>query len=213
MADLWGDGLKDLYLYELTKSNKVIKHKVRNLVEFDNCVIIAIGDNKDKSNHKLIFSQGSGTKRTLGDSMFYTDFAAIKSKFNSKFGLTELKEEIKQLEIEAKQANDVLTTRKFKLERLLVGMQNPDLIELDEKDKAEKDAITDHLKKTIYHYASRYGTDLTFTFLIDRIFTHTDHSIQITKEDFAKDFENSTIEELQLLLNKAVKIKPSIKEL
>ena len=102
IADLWKEGLKDFHLYELTKSNKVIKHKIRDLIEFDGCVILAIGDDKDEAKHRLIFSQGSSTKRILGDSIFYTDFNAIKSKFNSKIGMKELEKEIESLEAEHK---------------------------------------------------------------------------------------------------------------
>lgn len=211
IADLWNEGLKDFYLYELTKSNKVVKHKIRDIVEFDGCVIIAIGDDKSISKHRLIFSQGSGTKRLLGDSVYYTDFNAIKSKFNSKIGLKELKEEIAILEEEAKLANDILRTRKLKLERLELGFDCPELKQFEEEDKAEKELITEHLKKTIYCYASRYGTDLTFTFLIDRLFVHTDHTFE-NKEQMAASNESLSIEELQVLLNKAVKENPSLNE-
>lgn len=204
IADLWKEGLRDFSLYELTKTNKVIKHPIRDLVEFDNCIIIAIGDDKNHPKHRLIFSQGSGTKRVLGDSMYYTDFAAIKSKFMSKSGIEELKEEIKELELQVKSSTDILNSKYNKYKRLITGMDDEDVKALEEADKAEKEAITDHLKKMIYHYASRYGSDLSFSFLIDRIWEHSIdlQKMFVSKEDYAKTQEATTNDELQTLLGK-----------
>lgn len=208
IADLWKEGLRQFSLYELTKTNKVIKHPIRDLVEFDGCIIIAIGDDASAHpKHRITFSQGRGTKRVLGDSMFYTDFAAIKSKFISKSGVEELEEEIAALEAEIKSKSDILRSKKSTLEKLELGMDDETVKQLDEEDKAEKDLITSHLKKTIYHYASRYGSDLSFSFLIDRIWTHDKKLPELfkSKEEYAKTQEDTPNDELQTVLNECLK--------
>jgi hypothetical protein len=209
IADLWDKGIKDFYLYELTKTNKVLKHKIRDLIEFDNCIIIAIGDDngKNQPKHKLIFSASTGTKRILGDSVYYTDFSAVKSQFTSKNGAEELSVEIEDLKVEIKllserldSLKDVLESKQKKHERLIEGMSAEYLQDLEAEDKMFKDKITSHLKKKIYHYAERYGTDLSFTFLVDRIALHNSKD----KKELIELYKDTSNEDLEKILSSSL---------
>jgi hypothetical protein len=202
IADLWGEGMKDFYLYELTKTNKVIKHKIRDLISFDESIIIAIGDEKGAPKHKLIFTSGANSKRIMGDSIYYTDFSAIKSQFNAKNGEHELMTEIEQLRVDVKRLKDVLTSKEQKYERLIEGMKAKYLQMFEESDKRMKDKITSYLQKKIYHVAPRYGSDLSFTFLIDRIFTHSTQLIG--KQELIEMYKDTPNEELEKILSSSL---------
>lgn len=206
IANLWKEGYQNFSLYELTKGNKVIKHPIRELLEFDECVVIAIGDDKKQPKQRLMFSNGNSTKKSIGDSVYYTDINLIRSRLIIPKLKKELEEEIADKEFEIEALRKFLESRKKKLERLNEGFSAPYLIELEKEDREEKEKITFKLQKTIYHKADRYGSDLSFSFLIDRLFEHSQmvSKRSETKGDYAKLFTESTNEELQDLLNKAI---------
>lgn len=206
LHELWKEGHKDLYIYELTKSYRIIKHSINDLVSFDECIIISIGDNKKTPRNRLVFTPSQKTKKEISDSVFYTDFVSIKSRLNSKEekkSVEALKEKTYQ-ELEAlKKLYDSLI---IKYDKLSTGILSEEYLNFEKEDKLLKDKIIGTLQKTIFKTAERYGSDVVFTFLIDRLFCHLTHAFP-TPQELGKHNEEMSIEDLQLLLNKSIKVE------
>jgi hypothetical protein len=197
--ELWQKENFEFFIYELTKTNKVLKHKIVDLIEFDDCIIIIIGDGKLYPKHRLIFPFGSSSKKQIGDSIFYTDLNAIKAKFSSKIEQDKLREDIAAHEKELKASSDHLNSKKKSLLRLEKGLNEDYFIALEQEDLKNKEIFIEHLKTTIYEYAARYGSDVSFTFLVDRLWEHSDK--EIDKDEFIKKYEDYTCEKLNEELN------------
>lgn len=196
--EFWKKGIKDFFIYELTKTNKVIVHSLVDLIEFDECILMKIVHGEIK--HRLMFLPSNTSKKILGDSVFFTDFAAIKSWFQLKVELATLKEDIEKHKIQLNASLDHLNSKIASAERLELGLSDKHLRELNQQDEKRKNELTQFLKNTIYAKANRYGSDVPFTFLVDRLWSHSNVG-NIDKEVFIKSLENETCERLNERLN------------
>lgn len=203
LNDLWQEGQRNLYIYEMTKSSKVLRHKIRDIGVFDECILIAVGDDKTSPKHRILFTGTNPAKRSLSDSMFYTDFTSVKSNFSDKKEIKALEDEIAKLELDFKHVSDMLIGRKKRHERLSKGLASEEIVKYEALDKAERDAINEALQKKYYRPSARYGTDPLFTFFIDRILAHAKDGK--TKDELIQELNKKTNEELDTILKQTIK--------
>lgn len=192
------------YIYELTKTFKVVKYRVEEILPVADCVMIIIGDGKTIPVQRLLFLPNSGTKRQIGESIYYTDFGSIKSRLNDKNSLNNLKKDIHEHERILNDSINHLNSKKDSLERLKNGLNDDYLRELEMSDKKLKGDITVYLKNNLFESAQRYGADISFTFLIDRLWNHFKDEVDDNKQTFIIRHQNWSNEELNKLLTEKI---------
>lgn len=188
------------FLYELTKTYKVIKHPITKVVGIDDFVLILIGDGEKTQKVRLIFTIGANSKKTNGDSTFYTDFNTLKYQFYDKKIIENLKEEIILHEKELKSSIEHLQSKKKALIRLEEGITNEKIALIVKEDKELKETLSEYLKD-IFISATRYESDISFAFLVDRLWIHSELSKTMSKEKFIEKYEALTSDELNDILN------------
>lgn len=211
LKELWDEGFKDIFIYELTPKLKVIKRKVVDITEFNNYILILISFDGTNGTILLPYNNKHKVKREQGDSKYYTDarlvFEYVKENYSNS---DKLHQEIFDKTEKAEALLKEISSIKEKLSRVK-SITEGSLESLNECVDISKE-ISDKYSELVLRKdsntlaKSRINNDFEFSFICNRIAKHSNRNIL----DVAEEYQNLTSLELNDILMRIIKSQEKV---